>query len=67
MQTASATIDLSSPKSDTASQRLVKRAALSTFRTLRLMGHQAHKVPGVLAQAGADIQSAWKESAKHND
>ena len=54
------------PLSTTPSQRLVKRAALSTFRALRAIGHQSQKVPGLLAQAGADIQCAWQESAKHN-
>lgn len=66
MQTASETIVLSKPKSDKPSQRLVKRTALSTFRALRAIGHQTQKVPGVFAQVGADIQSAWQESAKHN-
>ena len=45
------------------SQRLVKRLALATFRTLRAASTQASKVPGVLAQAGADIKCAWQESA----
>lgn len=62
MKTTAQTI----PLSETASQRLVKRAALSTFRALRTIGHQAQKVPGALAQAGADIQSAWQESARSN-
>ncbi len=62
MKSATQTISLSK----TPSQRLVKRAALSTFRALRVLAHQSQKVPGVLAQAGADIQTAWQESARSN-
>jgi hypothetical protein len=44
-------------------ERLVKRGALSTFRLLRAAAAQATKVPGALAQASADVRSAWQESA----
>ena len=48
---------------DASTERLVKRMALGTFRTLRVASDQLRKVPGVLAQAGADIKCAWQESA----
>ena len=55
-------IQLSAP----SSERTVKRLALGTFRAFRALSNQAQKVPGVLAQAGADIQSAWQDSARPN-
>jgi hypothetical protein len=62
MKTATQTI----PLSNITSERLVKRAALSTFRALRAIGNQSKKVPALIAQAGTDIQSAWQESARQN-
>ena len=56
-------IPLSHPQ---PSGRFVKRAALAVFRTVRAAAWQAHKVPGVLAQAGIDVREAWRESAGPN-
>jgi hypothetical protein len=53
-------VQLSNPGS---SERLVKRGAMATFRLLRAGAAQASKVPGALAQATADVRSAWQESA----
>ena len=44
------------------SQRLVKRGALAAFKLLRASATQAGKLPGALAQASADVRSAWAES-----
>lgn len=56
-------IPLSQPQ---PSGRIIKRSALAVFRTARILAEQAHKVPGVLAQAGEDVVEAWRESARPN-
>lgn len=56
-------IPLSHPQ---RSERLVKRGASVVFRTVRALAEKAHKVPGVLAQAGNDVADAWRESARPN-
>ena len=50
------------PASAQTSERIVKRGALSAFRLLRAAIGQAKTVPGILAQATADIRDAWEES-----
>ncbi|MCX7143732.1 MAG: hypothetical protein NT123_22345 [Proteobacteria bacterium] len=52
------------PLSDSQpSERIVKRGALLLFRGLRALTEQAAKAPGVIAQATADVKSAWQEAA----
>jgi hypothetical protein len=48
------------------SERLVKRGALTAFRLLRAACAQASTVPGILAQASADVREAWQESSRPN-
>ena len=48
------------------SDRLVKRGALLAFKALRALTNQAKEVPGVLAQATADVREAWAESSRPN-
>ena len=48
------------------SDRLVKRGALLAFKALRALTDQAKEVPGVLAQAKADVLEAWAESSRPN-
>jgi hypothetical protein len=48
------------------SGRLVKRGALLAFKALRAMTNQAKEVPGILAQATADVREAWAESSRPN-
>lgn len=47
-------------------ERLVKRGALLAFKALRAMTSQAKEVPGILAQATADVREAWAETARPN-
>jgi hypothetical protein len=49
-----------------SSERLVKRGALTAFRLLRAACAQASTVPGILAQASADVREAWQESSRPN-
>ncbi|MBX3649076.1 MAG: hypothetical protein KF853_13490 [Rhodocyclaceae bacterium] len=56
-------VQLSHPQ---PAEGLVKRGALVVFRALRLATDQAKQVPGVLAQASADVREAWRESARPN-
>ena len=56
-------IQLSSPP---PAERLVKRGALLAFRALRAVTERAKQAPGILAQAGADVRTAWQESARPN-
>ena len=49
------------------SDRLVKRGALLAFKALRALTNQAKEVPGVLAQATADVREAWAESSRPNE
>jgi hypothetical protein len=51
------------PLSTQPSERLVKRGALLLFRGIHAIAAQAAKAPGALAQASADIKSAWQEAA----
>lgn len=46
--------------------RPIKRGAFLVFRALRAATAQAKKAPGILAQAGADVRDAWRESAGPN-
>jgi hypothetical protein len=54
------------PASLQSSERIVKRGALSAFRLLRAAIGQASTVPGILAQASADVRDAWQESSRPN-
>ena len=54
-------IPLSSPKS---ADRLVKRGARALFTLVRSTAGQAQRVPGILAQATADVRDAWVETAR---
>ena len=54
------------PASFHTSERLVKRGALTAFRLLRVAIGQASTVPGILAQASADVRDAWQESSRPN-
>ena len=54
------------PVRSSSSERLVKRGALTAFRLLRAACAQASTVPGILAQASADVREAWQESSRPN-
>ena len=62
MQVKVQPIPLSSTAPSQPSQRLIKRGALAAFKLLRASAAQAGKLPGALAQASADVRSAWAES-----
>jgi hypothetical protein len=42
--------------------RLVKSAALFTFRGIRALVDAAKEVPGIVTQAASDVREAWEES-----
>ena len=50
------------PATAQSSERIVKRGALSAFRVIRAAIGHAKTVPGILAQATADVHDAWEES-----
>ena len=54
------------PAAQQSSESIVKRSALSAFRLLRAAIGQASTVPGMLAQASADVRDAWQESSRPN-
>ena len=54
------------PASFQSSERLVKRGALTAFRLLRAALEKSSTVPGILAQASADVRDAWQESSRPN-
>ena len=54
------------PVRSSSSERLVKRGALTAFRLLHAACAQASTVPGLLAQASADVRDAWQESSRPN-
>lgn len=47
-------------------QRVVHRASLTVFRTVRMALGTLDKVPGTLHQAVDDVRQAWRESARPN-
>ena len=54
------------PATPQVSERLVKRGALTAFRLIRAAIGQASTVPGILAQARADVRDAWQEFSRPN-
>ena len=42
--------------------RLIKTAALFTFRGIRALVDAAKEVPGIVTQAASDVREAWEES-----
>jgi len=55
-----------SPADTTGDSRLVKTAALYTFRGLRALVEAAQAVPGIVAEAASDVREAWEESSRPN-
>lgn len=47
--------------------RLIKSAALVTFRFVRATINAAKTVPGIVSQAASDVRDAWEESSRPND
>jgi len=50
------------PVATTSESRLVKSAALMTFRFLRSAIDAAKTVPGIVSEAASDVREAWEES-----
>lgn len=50
------------PVATTSESRLVKSAALITFRFLRSAIDAAMTVPGIVSEAASDVRDAWEES-----
>ena len=50
------------PVATTSESRLVKSAALITFRFLRSAIDAAKTVPGIVSEAASDVRDAWEES-----
>jgi len=50
------------PANIASESRLVKTAALFTFRGLRAIVDAAKTVPGIVAEAASDVRDAWEES-----
>ena len=46
--------------------RLIKSAALVTFRFVRATIAAAKTVPGIVGQAASDVRDAWEESSRPN-
>ncbi|MEF8769812.1 hypothetical protein [Candidatus Accumulibacter contiguus] len=46
--------------------RLIKSAALVTFRFVRATINAAKTVPGIVGQAASDVRDAWEESSRPN-
>lgn len=47
-------------------KRLVHRASLTVFRTVRQALGTLHQVPGTLSEVAEDVRQAWRESARPN-
>ena len=50
------------PTKAASESRLVKTAALFTFRGLRALVDAAKTLPGIVAEAASDVRDAWEES-----
>lgn len=50
------------PTNAKSEARLVKTAALFTFRGLRALVDAAKTVPAIVAEAASDVRDAWEES-----
>jgi len=61
MKTQNQAIPLTHAKSDGES-RIIKTAALFTFRGLRAIVDAAKTVPAIVAEAASDVRDAWEES-----
>ncbi|MEF8699081.1 MAG: hypothetical protein V5B32_03135 [Candidatus Accumulibacter sp. UW26] len=46
--------------------RIIKSAALVTFRFVRATINAAKTVPGIVSQAASDVRDAWEESSRPN-
>ena len=46
--------------------RIIKSAALVTFRFVRATINAAKTVPGIVNQAASDVRDAWEESSRPN-
>lgn len=57
-------IALAVPSSVTES--IVKRSAVTTFKLLRKVQHQARTLPGLVQQAVKDVREAWEETSHPN-
>jgi len=52
------------PANTASEPRLVKSAALAAFRMLRTTLEAAKTLPGIAAQATADVREAWEETSR---
>ena len=50
------------PANTASESRLVKTAALFTFRGLRAIVEAAKTVPGIVVEAASDVREAWEEA-----
>lgn len=50
------------PANTASESRLVKTAALFTFRGLRAIVEAAKAVPAIVTEAASDVREAWEES-----
>jgi hypothetical protein len=50
------------PSNASGETRIVRTAALFTFRGLRAIVDAAKTVPGIVAEAASDVRDAWEES-----
>ena len=50
------------PANSNGESRIIKTAALFTFRGLRAIVEAAKTVPGLVVDAASDVRDAWEES-----
>ena len=50
------------PANSDGESRIIKTAALFTFRGLRAVIDAAKTVPAIVAEAASDVRDAWEES-----
>ena len=50
------------PANSNGESRIIKTAALFTFRGLRAIVEAAKTVPGLITEAASDVSEAWSES-----
>ena len=50
------------PANSNGESRIIKTAALFTFRGLRALVDAAKTVPTIVAEAASDVREAWEES-----
>ncbi|MBK9160406.1 MAG: hypothetical protein IPM27_02375 [Nitrosomonadales bacterium] len=56
------TIHLSKAAKPTSQSSLLKRCALTVFKTVRSVAEQGKKAPSALAQSFTEVRDAWVET-----